>query len=68
MQKKLSLMYQYFLSIFVSGLPVVHQLWADAQEIINMANAVMIPFLHLLCVEEGHGLSPFCHDFEKNIT
>ena len=44
--------------------PVLDKLWYQAQVIINMANAVVFPLLRLLGVQDGHGMSPFCCDFE----
>ena len=29
-----------------------------------MSNQLMLPFLHLIGVEEGHGIPPFCHYFQ----
>ena len=42
----------------------VNQLWKRVSQIFKMVNGVMMPFLKLYGVEEGHGLSPFASNID----
>ena len=41
--------------------PAVTQLWDEVQGVIKFANSRMVNFLTLFGIEDGNGLSPFCH-------
>ena len=43
----------------------VNQLWEEVSRIIKTVNSVMVPFLKLYGVEEGHGLSPFASGIDS---
>ena len=40
------------------------QLWGEVNKVMRLVQSVMVPFLKLFGVEEGHGLSPFALDME----
>ena len=42
----------------------VNQLWNKVSQMFKMVNSVMMPFLKLYGVEEGHGLSPFASNID----
>ena len=48
-----------------SGKPVVDQLCSEVQGVVNRLNAVMLSFMRLIDIEDGHDLSPFGIDFEN---
>jgi len=43
----------------------VNQLWPLVRRVIREVNALMLPFLKILGVEEGHGLSPFLSEIKE---
>ena len=43
----------------------VTQLWDQVAKIFKLVKSIMLPFLKLHGVDEGHGLSPFASDFEN---
>ena len=45
------------------NMPVEYQLWGEAQRIIHMFNAYMVPFMRLFVIKVDHGLSPFLGGF-----
>ena len=40
-----------------------YQLQGEVHGFINMINTFMKPLLVLISFDEGHGLSPFCHEY-----